>query len=394
MVGDVDALQGLYLRGLGPPLVALARRRRLRRRHGGDPARGGARPRGRADGRRRRACRLLAAALGRARSPQARRAGELTAELVELAARRAGARRLRAGRSERSTRVREARPRARAPRPARRARRRARRRALGARRRRSTVAGVLAVAVAAHDAGSLDRVLVATLTLLALASFEGVAPLPGPRRSFGDARCGAARARADRRRAGVPTRRPCRCAVGPPAVALESVTARYAPRGSGARKASTSARARAASRARRPERRRQDDGREPPVPVPRPREGRVTIDGSDIREYRQEDVRRTFALAGQERARLQLDDPREPPPRPPGRERGRAPGRAPPRALADGSPRCPTGSTRSSARRDAALGRPATAPRARAGAARRRAGARPRRADRAPRPRDGAGAHG
>jgi len=41
-----------------------------------------------------------------------------------------------------------------------------------------TVAGVLAVCVAATAAGALDRVLVATLALLALASFEGVAPLP------------------------------------------------------------------------------------------------------------------------------------------------------------------------------------------------------------------------
>ncbi len=41
-----------------------------------------------------------------------------------------------------------------------------------------TVAGVLAVCVAATAAGTLDRVLVATLALLALASFEGVAPLP------------------------------------------------------------------------------------------------------------------------------------------------------------------------------------------------------------------------
>ena len=31
-----------------------------------------------------------------------------------------------------------------------------------------------------------------------------------------------------------------------------------------------------------------------------PERGRVTIDGRDVREYRQEDVRRTFALAGQE----------------------------------------------------------------------------------------------
>ena len=46
MVGDVDALEGLYLRCLGPPLVALARRRGLRRRHGRVPPRGGARARG------------------------------------------------------------------------------------------------------------------------------------------------------------------------------------------------------------------------------------------------------------------------------------------------------------------------------------------------------------
>ena len=41
-----------------------------------------------------------------------------------------------------------------------------------------TVAGVLAVCVAATADGALDRVLVATLALLVLASFEGVAPLP------------------------------------------------------------------------------------------------------------------------------------------------------------------------------------------------------------------------
>jgi thiol reductant ABC exporter CydC subunit len=41
-----------------------------------------------------------------------------------------------------------------------------------------TVAGVLAVCIAATAAGALDRVLVATLALLAMASFEAVAPLP------------------------------------------------------------------------------------------------------------------------------------------------------------------------------------------------------------------------
>ncbi len=41
-----------------------------------------------------------------------------------------------------------------------------------------TVAGVLAVCVSATAAGTLDRVMVASLALLAMASFEAVAPLP------------------------------------------------------------------------------------------------------------------------------------------------------------------------------------------------------------------------
>jgi thiol reductant ABC exporter CydC subunit len=41
-----------------------------------------------------------------------------------------------------------------------------------------TVAGVLATGLWAHAAGRLDRTLVATLVLLAMASFEAVAPLP------------------------------------------------------------------------------------------------------------------------------------------------------------------------------------------------------------------------
>ena len=48
----------------------------------------------------------------------------------------------------------------------------------------ATVAGVLAVAVDAHAAGALDRVLVATLALLALASFDAVIPLPGAAREL------------------------------------------------------------------------------------------------------------------------------------------------------------------------------------------------------------------
>ena len=47
-----------------------------------------------------------------------------------------------------------------------------------------TVAAVLAVSVRAHEAGSLDRVLVAMLALLALASFEAVGALPAAAREL------------------------------------------------------------------------------------------------------------------------------------------------------------------------------------------------------------------
>ena len=43
-----------------------------------------------------------------------------------------------------------------------------------------TVAGVLAVAIGASASGQLDRVLIAMLALLALASFEAVTPLARP----------------------------------------------------------------------------------------------------------------------------------------------------------------------------------------------------------------------
>jgi len=46
-----------------------------------------------------------------------------------------------------------------------------------------TAVGVLAVAVASHDANDLDRVLVATLALLTLASFDAVSRCPSPRES-------------------------------------------------------------------------------------------------------------------------------------------------------------------------------------------------------------------
>jgi thiol reductant ABC exporter CydC subunit len=165
-----------------------------------------------------------------------------------------------------------------------------------------TLAGVLAVAAAAHDAGTLNRVLVATLALLALSSFDAVAPLPEAAREL------SATTTAGRRMLELADRVPV---VHDPAdalplphaiprVRLEGVTARY-------------------GRSERPALRGFDLVLEPGKRIALvgpsgsgkttvvnlllrfldPESGRVTIGGHDLRDYRQEDVRRTFALAGQ-----------------------------------------------------------------------------------------------
>jgi ATP-binding cassette, subfamily C, bacterial CydC len=318
MVGDVDTLQGLYLRGLGPPLVALLT---------------GAACVGVAAAFLPVAAAILAAgllagglavpalalALGRAagRRQSAARA-ELTAELVELLR---GAPELVAFGREQETLARVRAVDGELVRLG-------RRDALVSGLADSlslliagvTTAGVLAVAVAAHDAGVLDRVLVATLALLALSSFDTVATLPATAREL------AATVAAGRR---VLELTDCEPAVRDPAeplpppprhapVALEGVTARYAPgeppvlRGADLRL---------------------EPGQHVALVGPSgagkttvtnllfrfldPVAGRVTIAGHDLREYRQEDVRRTFALAGQDahlfdttiRANLQIARP-------------------------------------------------------------------------------------
>ena len=165
-----------------------------------------------------------------------------------------------------------------------------------------TVAGVLAVAVAEHDAGTLDRVLVATLALLALSAFDAVQPLaPAVRELTSSAAAGRrvlelTDAEASIADPAAPMPPPTR----PAPVALEGVTARY---GSDA-----------------PVLRRFDLQLDPGARVALvgpsgsgkttvtslllrfldPESGRVTIAGRDIREFRQEDVRATFALAGQD----------------------------------------------------------------------------------------------
>jgi ATP-binding cassette, subfamily C, bacterial CydC len=301
MVGDVDALQGLYLRGIGPPLVALLT---------------GA------------ACVLataivlpetaviltvglivggiavpaLAAYLGRvAGRRQAAARGELSALLVELLR---GAPELVVYGRERDmmARVRDA--------DAELARL-GRRDALTAGLADAlsvlvaglTAAGVLAVAVSAHDAGALDRVLVATLALLALASFEAVASLPGTARELASLLASGRRILelTDRAPRIADPPRPAAPPPASPTIALESVTARYADEEEPALNGIDL---------------RLEPGKRVALVGPSgsgkttvvnlllrfldPESGRVTIAGRDLHEYRQEDARRVFALAGQE----------------------------------------------------------------------------------------------
>jgi thiol reductant ABC exporter CydC subunit len=301
MVADVDALQGLYVRGLGPPVVALlvgaaavvctavVLPLAAAILAAGLLVAGVAVP-------------WLAAALARsAGRRQAALRGALTAELVETL--RGAPELVLYGQEERTLeRIRRLdRDLARA----------ARRDALAAGLGEAltilvaglTVAGVLAVGVSATAAGSLDAVLVATLALLALASFDAVAPLAGAARELSATLASGRRVLelVDRAPAIRDPAHPVP-APGPQAVvALEGVVAQY-PSGDG------------------PVLNRLDlvlaPGRKVALVGPsgvgkttvtrlllrflEPAHGRVTIAGRDVREYAQADVRRHFALAGQE----------------------------------------------------------------------------------------------
>ncbi len=301
MVADVDALQGLYVRGLGPPVVALlvgaaavvctavVLPLAAAILAAGLLVAGVAVP-------------WLAAALARsAGRRQAALRGALTAELVETL--RGAPELVLSGQEERTLeRIRRLdRDLARA----------ARRDALAAGLGEAltilvaglTVAGVLAVGVSATAAGSLDAVLVATLALLALASFDAVAPLAGAAREL-SATLGSGRRVLELVDRAPAIRDPAHPvpAPGPQAVvALEGVVAQY-PSGDG------------------PVLNRLDlvlaPGRKVALVGPsgvgkttvtrlllrflEPAHGRVTIAGRDVREYAQADVRRHFALAGQE----------------------------------------------------------------------------------------------
>jgi thiol reductant ABC exporter CydC subunit len=301
MVGDVDALQGLFIRGVGPPLAGLvvgaacvvATALLL-------PAAGIALGAGLLVGG--VVVPLLGARLGRwSARRQAAARGELTAELVELLS---GAPELVAyGREDEAL--------ARVRRADRELGRLAGRDALVAGIADAastavaglTTAALLALAVSAHDADTLDRVLVATLALLALASFETVVPLPAAARELtGTLAAGGRVLELTAREPAVRDPDHPAAAPRPPVtVALEGVTARY-PEADAPALAGFDLRL--------------EPGERVALVGPSgtgkttvtslllrfldPEEGRVTIGGSDLRSLRQEDVRRTFALAGQE----------------------------------------------------------------------------------------------
>jgi ATP-binding cassette, subfamily C, bacterial CydC len=296
MVADVDSLQNLHLRGVGPQVVALvAGAVSVAVAAAFLPAAGIVLAAGLLVGG--IVVPAVVAALGRrAGRLEATARGELSAELVETVG---GAAELVVyGRElERLARLRQA---------DRKLVRLARRAALadgagdGLRLLVTgvTVAGVLAVAVLAHAAGNLDRVLIALLALLALASFEAVQPLSQAARELAETLAAGRRLREP---ALADPDEPVPLPAAPFAIALEGVRARYA---SGEPPALDGVDLRL------------EPGRRIALVGPSgagkttvtnllvrfldPEAGRVTLGGRDLREYPQEDVRRAFAVAGQD----------------------------------------------------------------------------------------------
>jgi ATP-binding cassette subfamily C protein CydC len=166
-----------------------------------------------------------------------------------------------------------------------------------------TVVTVLALSVGAHAGGELDRVFIAMLALLALGSFEAVQPLSAVAREL-PATLGAGRRileLIDREPAVVDPAEPAPPPSPPFAVALENVRARYAPGeppvldGFSLRlEPGTRVALLGASGA----------GKTTVVNLLLrfldPERGRVTLGGRDLRDYRQDDLRRAIAVAGQD----------------------------------------------------------------------------------------------
>ena len=167
----------------------------------------------------------------------------------------------------------------------------------------ATVVGVLALAVAAHADGRLDRTLIALLGLVSLAAFEAVQPLA---ESFRELRTTIASGRrvlelTDRKPLIVDPDLPLPLPSSPLPVELENVRVRYGP---GERPALDNFSLRLEAGGRIVLLGRSGAGK---TTVARlllrfidPERGRVTLGGEDLRCYRQEDVRRAIAVAGQD----------------------------------------------------------------------------------------------
>jgi thiol reductant ABC exporter CydC subunit len=165
-----------------------------------------------------------------------------------------------------------------------------------------TTVAVLAAAVSAHAAGDLDRALVAAVTLLALASFEAVSPLPLAARELASTLAAGRRVleliedEPSVEDPPVPSSKPPRSAP----IVLEGVTARYSADAAPALEDFSL---------------RLEPGKRVALVGPSgvgkttvvnlllrfldPSAGRITLGGQDLRGYLQEDVRRTVAVAGQ-----------------------------------------------------------------------------------------------
>ena len=300
-VADVDALQNLHLRGIGPPLVALlAAAVSVGVAAAFLPAAGLILAVGLLAGG--VAVPLVAGSLGRASAErQAPARGALSAELVEVlgaapeivafGADQGAMVRIRAADSS-LVRI---------------ARRGAAAAGLGDGLRLLvtglTVAGVLAAAVNASASGHLGRVLIAMLALLALASFEAVAPLSAVAREL-PATLAAGRRVLELTDQDAPIHdppNPWPAPAWPFAIALEHVTARY-PQGTRNVLEDVSLQI--------------DAGERIALLGPSgagkttivnlllrfldPVRGRVAIAGRDLRDYRQDDLRRLISVAGQD----------------------------------------------------------------------------------------------